>query len=63
MEKFYIQNYCSALDNIDIFPLSNSSNNIWNIFDDYDYDEYCFETCLRSVFKGQTRVSEVGGQT
>ena len=41
MIKPYIHKYCSALDDIDIFPFSNSSNNIWNIFDDDDsYEDF-----------------------
>ena len=44
MTKRYLKNSCCALDYIDIFPLSNSFNNIWNIFDDDDYNEDCFET-------------------
>ena len=40
-EKNYIWNYCSVIEYKDIFPLSNSSNNIRNIFDD-DYSEEDF---------------------
>ena len=44
MTKVYTQKSCSTPDDIDLFPLSNSYNNIWNIFNNDDSDEDCFET-------------------
>ena len=32
-----------------IFPLSNPSNNIWNILYDDDYEEYLFETNVTDI--------------
>ena len=49
MTKRYLKNSCCALDYIDIFPLSNSFNNIWNIFDDDDSEEDCFEKYVTGI--------------
>ena len=43
MTKLYTQKSCSTPDDIDIFPLSNSYNNIWNIFNNDDSDEDCLK--------------------
>ena len=49
LTKNHIHKLCYYLDEIDIFPLSNSSNNIWNILDDYNYDEDCFEPNVTDI--------------
>ena len=41
--KLYIHKSCSDLDKKYIFTLYNSSNNKWDIFNDDDSDEDCFE--------------------
>ena len=42
--KKYIQKSCSALEDKDNFPLSNSSTDIWNISEYGDSKRDCFDT-------------------